>query len=95
MGEAAYPLETRGSRLIDESRYAAPALQRYQILALITWFLRTNYQSKVVPNPPVKLASLGEDGNGHGPRDEDGQGLNGMDHVLRALIVMRERDHGR
>ena len=29
MGEAAYPLENRESRLIDESRYAAPALQRY------------------------------------------------------------------
>ena len=29
IGEAAYPLKKRGSCLVDESRYAAPALKRH------------------------------------------------------------------
>lgn len=35
IGKAAYPLENRGSRLIDESRYAAPALQRHYFPVLV------------------------------------------------------------
>ena len=29
IGKAAYPLENRGSRLVEECRYAAPTLQRH------------------------------------------------------------------
>lgn len=53
------------------------------------------YQSEWIPNSPIKFASFGKDGNGYSPDDKDGQGLNGMDHVLHSLIVMRKPRHSR
>ncbi len=37
--KAAYSLENRGSRLVDERRYAAPALQKHRSLILVIWVL--------------------------------------------------------
>ena len=39
IGKAAYPLENGGGGLINESRYAAPTLQRVQLRVLMGIFL--------------------------------------------------------
>ena len=94
IGKAAYPLEKRGSGLVDEGRYAAPALQKHQYSRHHKILLLTAaYQSEVVPNPPIELASLGEESDDHGPGDKDGQGLNSVNDILGTLIVLRKPSH--
>ena len=53
------------------------------------------YEDEVIPNPRIKFAFLGEDGNVYSPGNKNGQGLYCMDHVLHPLIVLRERRHGK
>ena len=94
IGKAAYPLKKRESGLVDESRYAAPALQRYQHSRHHKIILLTAaYQSEVVPYPPIEFACLGEDSNDHGPGNKDGQGLNSMNDILDTLVVLRKASH--
>lgn len=52
------------------------------------------YKGKVVPDPAIKFASLGEYGNCYSPGNEDSEGLDPMKDVLCSLVVLRECRHG-
>ena len=95
VGKAAYALEDWESRLIDESRYTAPTLHTREFRVQCECSFEATYEGKIVPDPPIQLASLGEDGNGNGPGDKDGHGLARVYDILHSLVVMREGKHGK